>query len=159
MNDDTLEKILTRILVEASRPGPEHERLKDDLRNWAVTQGYEHEYINFTSGANPDVLHGRATPKYLFCGDAKDSSYETVDNAETIKRIRGYFDDYAAVLGDNGFQGGYLAIATNSECEAQRWVPELNTLAKASGISGVGGTSPAFKIARYGLKQTWFVYW
>ncbi len=105
------------------------------------------------------LVHQSGAGQYLFCGDAKDSTNETVDNSDTLKRIRGYFDEFAAVLGEDGFKGGLLAIATNSEKEAQRWAPVLNTLAAAAGITGSDGTPPNFEVERILNQKTWVTFW
>ena len=159
MNKDNLTKLIERLLAEGGGPGPEHDRLQSDLKSWAVDRGFTVEHSSFKSGARPDVLRSDARKAYLLCGDAKDSSNETVDTSDTLKRNRGYFDEYASLLGDNGFAGGHLAVATNSEAEAKRWMPVLNTLASSAGIIGEGGTPPDFRIVNLSGKSTWVVYW
>jgi hypothetical protein len=106
-------------LREAAGPGPEHERLKGELAAWANVRGYAKVYSEFRSGNKPDVLRGTPNDKYLFVGDAKDATNETAENTDTVARISGYFRDFAILLGDPGYRGGLLAIATNCVASAR----------------------------------------
>jgi len=160
-------KSVSSLNKQAGAPGPEHERLKSDLLTWAMELGFVTAYKRFKNDGIPDVLLENTSFNYLFCGDAKDAKNETCDNAETVQRIRGYFDEFVSVLGAKGFSGGRLAIATNSETEAKRWVPVLNALAQASNIVGVLTLGvpvpqefpPNFTVIQIPGKNTWITYW
>lgn len=154
------DKIIARILREAGGPGAEHERLRGELAAWANARGYTKLYSEFESGSKPDVLRGTPDDKYLFVGDAKDSANETAENTETMARIAGYIREFARHLGDTGYRGGLLAIATNSAAAAAAWVPTLNILARAAGITaGAVRTPPNFQVVVVSAGQTWVVYW
>jgi hypothetical protein len=56
-------------------------------------------------------------------------------------------------------KGGILAIATNSAEAAADWVPALNTLARAAGITGKGGGQPNFKVTETRQGKTWIIWW
>ncbi len=158
MAEDLLKRYL-RIIHEAGAPGVEHERLKRELRAWAIAEGFDTEYDRLPSGSIPDVLRGQKAGPFLFCGDAKDSANETIENSETLKRIGGYFDEFASLLGDDGgFKGGILAIATNSEEEADNWVGALNVLAKRAGMTG-NGKPPSFRVSETKPGETWVIWW
>jgi hypothetical protein len=92
-------------------------------------------------------------------GDAKDSENEDATNGETLKRIQGYFQEFAARLGGSVYKGGILAIATNSAEAAADWVPALNTLACTAGITGKGGVQPNFKVTETRQGKTWIIWW
>lgn len=159
MPNDELVKIFARILREAGAPGAEHERLKAELTQWAIGLGYATVYTRFESGSEPDVLRGNKEFHHLFVGDAKDASNETVDNADTLKRLHGYFVEYASLLGPEAFAGGHLAIATNDGAEASRWCPVLNTLARTANLTGASGARPDFQSVETNPGRTWIVSW
>ena len=159
MDRDRFEKMVSRLLRKAGAPGAEHERLQAELAEWAASMNYKEEYAQFTSGARPDVLRRTSDNEFLFVGDAKDSENEDATNGETLKRIQGYFQEFAARLGGNGYKGGVLAIATNSAEAAADWVPALNTLARTAGITGKGGVQPNFKVKMTKPGKTWIIWW
>ena len=146
MERDRFEKMVSRILREAGAPGAEHERLLAELAEWAASLNYKEEYAQFTNGARPDVLRRTSDNEFLFVGDAKDAENEDATNGETLKRIQGYFQEFAVCLAANGYSGGILAIATNSAEAAADWVPALNTLTRMAGIIGKGGEQPNIKV-------------
>ena len=147
------------MLCEAGAPGEEHERLRSELTNWAIAKKYTNEYTQLKSGAKPDVLRGTEDSKYLFIGDAKDSANEDSTNGETLKRIQGYFQEFANLLGENGYKGGILAIATNLAEAAASWVPALNTLARTAGITSKEGGQPNFIVIETRPGKTWIIWW
>ena len=159
MERDRFEKMVSRLLREAGAPGAEHERLLAELAEWAASMNDKEEYTQFTSGARPDVLRRTSNNEFLFVGDAKDSENENATNGETLKRIHGYFQEFAARLGGNGYKGGVLAIATNSAEAAADWVPALNTLTRTAGINGKGGELPNFKVKMTKPGKTWIIWW
>lgn len=119
----------------------------------------QEESAQFTSGARPDVLRRKSDDEFLFVGDAKDAENEDATNGETLKRIQGYFQEFAVLLGKNEHKGGILAIATNSAKAAADWVPALNTLASTVGISGKGREQPNFKVMETRQGKTWIIWW
>ena len=159
MDRDRFEKMVSRLVREAGAPGAEHERLLAELAVWAASMNYKVENAQFTSGARPDVLRRTSDNEFLFVGDAKDSENEDATNGETLKRIQGYFQEFAARLGGNEYKGGVLAIATNSAEAAADWVPVLNTLARTAGITGKGGVQPNFKVTETRQGKTWIIWW
>lgn len=159
MDRDRFEKMVRRILREAGSPGAEHERLLAELAEWAASMGHSEESVQFTSGARPDVLRRTSDNEFLFVGDAKDAENEDATNGETLKRIQGYLQEFAALLGKNAHKGGILAIATNSATAAADWVPALNTLARTAGITGKGGELPNFKVKMTKHGKTWIIWW
>ncbi len=159
MDRDRFEKMVSRVLREAGAPGAEHERLLAELAEWAASMNYSEESVQFTSGARPDVLRRTSDNEFLFVGDAKDAENEDATNGETLTRIQGYFQEFAALLGKNAHKGGILAIATNSAAAAADWVPALNTLASTAGISGKGGGQPNFTVTVTRPGKTWIVWW
>jgi len=159
MVSDDFDKIISRILFEARKPGPEHERLKKQLAAWAVAKGYVVEYSGFNNGAKPDVLRGTKDEKNLLVGDAKDSKNETPNNRQTVSRIRGYIEAFGDSLGTPGYEGGIITIATNSLQSAKEWVECLNILVLNAGITDSKKNKPNFKIVKIKSSKTWIVYW
>jgi hypothetical protein len=159
MDRDRFEKMVSRLVREAGAPGAEHERLLAELAVWAASMNYKVENAQFTSGARPDVLRRTSDNEFLFVGDAKDAENEDATNGDTLKRIQGYFREFAARLGETAHKGGILAIATNSAEAAADWVPALNTLACTAGITGKGGVQPNFKVTETRQGKTWIIWW
>jgi hypothetical protein len=159
MEQDELVKIVKRIISESGAPGVEHERLRSELDEWAHNKNYTNKHSELSTGAIPDVLRSTASSEYLFLGDAKDSSSEDSNNSETLTRIQGYFNEFAKLLGGDGYKGGILAIATNSSEAATNWVSALNTLASSAGISGKNQAKPDFKISEINTGKTWMISW
>jgi hypothetical protein len=158
MNESSFKKLVREILEE-SLPSPEHERLKEDLTAWANAYGYTKPYPKLPNGSEPDVLRTGENDfhSYLFVGDAKNSENETVDNSETVSRIQTYFHQFGRLL--SKYEGGCLAIATNSVEEARRWVPVLNILARAAKLTSGVPTPPDFRVVQIPGKNTWVTYW
>lgn len=152
-------KRLIEALLEEGGPSPEHERLKADLTDWALFKGYSKAYKKFQNGSEPDVLRENPQGKYLFVGDAKNSENETADNSETLSRIQTYFKQFVLLLGPERYKGGILAVATNNENEANKWVPVLNTLARAACIVSGSGCLADFSVVKLDGKMTWIIYW
>ncbi|MCK5346078.1 MAG: hypothetical protein KAR20_21855, partial [Candidatus Heimdallarchaeota archaeon] len=97
---------------------------------------------------------------FLFVGDAKDSSNETVDNSKTITRIQSYIDEFAEYFSPTkGYTSGFFAIATNDSYEASRWITKLNKLAKNANMNDSNGNGPDFTKIKLLNKNTWIVYW
>ena len=159
MDRDRFEKMVSRLLREAGAPGAEHERLLAELAEWAASMNYKEESVQFNSGARPDVLRRKSDEEFLFVGDAKDAENEDATNGETLKRIQGYFQEFAARLGGSVYKGGILAIATNSAKAAADWAPALNTLARTAGITGMGGEQPNFTVTETRQGKTWIILW
>lgn len=144
------------MLIEAGAPGEEHERLKKEMERWAIKKGYDAK-LKFNNGLKPDVLRGKDDKKFLFCGDAKDSAIETVDNADTVKRIESYIRKFALFLERETSIGGIIAITTNSLKEARRWVSILNLLSKSAGIIDNDSVDQRFSILCIG-KNTYVIH-
>lgn len=117
--------------------------------------------------ATPDSTGGLRTEAYptpcadsedtlLLVGDAKDSSVETTDDSATVSRIGGYIRNFASQL--SHYMGGTIAVATNSADEAAKWVPVLNTLAKAATLTDASHRPPDFKVDHFATR-TWVVRW
>ncbi len=158
MYDNKIKKQLIRALLEG-KPGAEHERLNNELKNWAQSRNYILEFRGFSNGLKPDVLMGHDDKLHLFVGDAKDSNNENPSNNETLSRIQSYFCEFAKLLGQGNYKNGILAIATNSLESAREWVPTLNFLAKIAGITGGNGKEPDFKIENTNPEKTWIIWW
>jgi hypothetical protein len=161
MDANVTKRIADGLLREAGAPGAEHNRLEAELREWAERLGYKSRYQSFRSGVRPDVLHeceGDAG-SYLFVGDAKDGANQTSRTPETVRQIRRYFDEFGALLGQSGYRGGLLAIATNSAEEAERWVVALNILAAAAGLQSTPSGEPDFSVVETSPGETWIVSW
>lgn len=133
--------------------GQEHERIKKILNAWAVLKGYSQKCK--ITNLQPDVLRIQVNDekRYLFIGDAKDSKNETSTTKETTERISNYFQRFYSYLQKKSIENGILALATNSELEANNWIPVLNKIA-----SGVGLTDPAFEKQKLD-NNTWVIYW
>lgn len=139
-------------------PGREHERLKEELDNWAKSQGYRDPYSKLAADAIPDVLNGREK-SFLFVGDAKDAESETPEKQETVLRISKYFKEFVKLLGPTGtWRGGILAVATNDKLAAESWTPVLNTLASNARIVSSSGAPPNFTVFQYS-SNTWIIWW
>jgi len=91
MDKHQLRRLVNEILSEAG-PGIEHDRLKHGLTSLAESGGLTGAYQWFHEGSQPDVLRENTQQKHLLVGDAKDSTNEPVDNAETVELIQGYFN-------------------------------------------------------------------
>lgn len=156
--DRELKKILRayqEVLAEGG-PSPEHERLKTALDRWAEENGFPKSYKRFTSGEEPDVLRATPDDKYLFVGDAKHADNEDPDNSQTLERIERYIKKFASLLG-KPYDGGRIAIATNSESAAVEWVKALNFMCKRAGISA-NGNPPDFQVTKVD-GSTWVIQW
>jgi len=138
------------------KPGPEHERLRAELEDWARIRGFTDLYSNLPFGGCPDVLRTTADRKYLFIGDAKNAENETCSRLDTHSRILGYAFAFASLL-NKGYYGGYFAIATNDEIAVKDWVADLNDICRSAGISA-NGNPPDFKIDKINT-DTWIAYW
>jgi hypothetical protein len=156
MRDNELKTLIARLLRESGAAGEEHERLKKELDQWAVLQGYSKAYRALPDGGEPDVLRVNPSKVLLFLGDAKDAENETSSRRDTLLRIQGYLGEYAALL--ETFKGGVIAIATNNEDAANNWVGALNLLTKAAGIVGSDNAPPRFRVEQTG-SSTWIAYW
>lgn len=159
MNNDSLVKIVSRIINESGTAGEEHDRLQSELDEWAQKKNYTNKYHSLSSGAMPDVLRSNDSNEYLFLGDAKDFKNEDSKNSDTLSRIQGYFNEFAKLLGGDGYKGGILAIATNSSEAATDWVSTLNTLASSARISAKDNGKPNFKVTEINFGKTWIVAW
>jgi hypothetical protein len=115
-------------------------------------------YKALPSGGEPDVLRFQADRRALFVGDAKRSASEGPATTETLRRLSGYLHDFADLLGGQQVRGGVIAIATDDEDAAQRWVNSLTVLTVRAGIEGPDGSAPAFAVERVN-KRTWVTWW
>jgi hypothetical protein len=153
------DKLIAHILKEAGAPGATHELLQEELTKWAQANGYSKVYQQFQNGARPDVLRATADDLYLFVGDAKDSSNETPDNAETLQRIWTYVQEFGNLLGDPRYKGGTIAIITDSAQAASQWVIALNLLARMAKITGYAGAPANFQVEETNPGRTWIIHW
>jgi hypothetical protein len=156
---DQWDKFAARMLREAGAPGPEHERLKKSLHLWAKEKKYVTMYSELPNGSRPDVLRTTKDKEYLFVGDAKDAANETPDNKDTLVRLAIYIDEFSSILGNSGYKGGIIAIATNNADIAEQWIPALNTLACKASLTGPNGARPAFKTIKLKNERTWIIAW
>lgn len=97
-----------------------HKRLREELSSIAIDNGYCFEYTDFPKGKIPDVLLHDGS-NHLFIGDAKVAANETVNNAETIKRISGYIATFFQLMKEGRIVGGIIAINTDDVYEAKQW--------------------------------------
>jgi len=112
-----------KIDLNEGAPGPEHERLKDELKEWAKEKGFAESDQKLSNNSMPDVLMIIPDEKFLFIGDAKDSKTENSKNKKTLERINKYIKEFQKLL--NEYSGGYIAIATNDCDEAKKWINVL----------------------------------
>jgi hypothetical protein len=158
MASDFKTKHIIEFLLKEAKESLDHERLKKDLAAWANSKGFVRIVPGFSDGTIPDVLR-TDNAKHVFVGDAKNADNETQDNPATLQRLQNYFEQFAACL-RQGYKGGFFAIATNSESEAKKWIPALNFLAKAAGLTaGTLKRPPSFRVVRLVGKKTWIIYW
>jgi hypothetical protein len=151
-----------RRLIEAAlreAAGPEHERLKADLNEWAAAQGYPEVLRSLPSGRIPDVLRYDSELRHLFVGDAKDADVETTSDSATVQRIAGYVREFGHLLGGTQVDGGIVAIATNDAAEAEKWVLALNLFCVMSSITAGDDSGADFHVIKLENKNTWIVWW
>jgi hypothetical protein len=109
--------------------GPEHERLKTELEEWAKKKGYDKNGPRFESSI-PDVVLTNQEGNKLFVGDAKDAEHETVNDEGTISQIKGYVEEFLRFIKNGEYKGGIFLIATNKQNAAEGWCGLLSELAK-----------------------------
>ncbi len=145
------------LVRQAGAPGPEHQRLRNELAAWAKKKGYTYPYGRLADEVIPDVVKGNDAKTLLFVGDAKDAENETSETGETVARIEKYFKVFANLLGRQ-WKGGILALATNDRNEAVSWTSVLNNAAANAGIVSGTGDKPNFSVYEYS-SNTWIVWW
>lgn len=150
-----LKKVLAELTKAAS---DEHDRLQSDLDAWAAGRSFSNSYPALPSGKRPDVLRSDKEKKYLFIGDAKNAENETCKNAETCDRLDNYFKEFAEFI-SVGWQGGTLAVATNTESDANNWVQVLNTLAMKNRLVNADQSRAVFRVEKISSKKTWIIFW
>lgn len=149
---------LAAILREAT-PGPEHNRLQDELGEWAHRAGYVRDlHTSLPKGGRPDVFRYIEEQRFLFIGDAKDSSNETSFSYKTYMRISGYLEDFADFVAEGDIAGGRFTIATDNWEDAKAWANRLNLLAADLGLSDGAGAPPSFQVDQIG-EPTWVAWW
>lgn len=158
MASDFKTKHLIESLIKEAKESLDHKRLKEDLAVWANSKGFVRVFSGFNDGTIPDVLRTDNSKQFVFVGDAKNADNETKNNPATLRRLQNYFTQFAGCL-RQGYKGGFFAIATNSESEAKNWIPALNFLAKAAGITGSLNRPAIFRVVRLAGKKTWIIYW
>jgi hypothetical protein len=154
---ERVRRLIAAALREAATP--EHERIKAELDEWARARlGYEEVISGLPSGRRPDVLRYTRSSHDLFIGDAKNAENETPSNGATIGRIAGYVIEFSRLLTGPSVHGGTIAVATNSEAEANDWVTPLTLFCCMSGIVDGDGREPDFRVQRIG-DRTWVTWW
>ena len=145
------------LVRQAGAPGPEHQRLRNELAAWAKWKGYTYPYGRLADEVIPDVVKGNDAKTLLFVGDAKDAENETSETGETVARIEKYFKVFSNLLGQQ-WKGGILALATNDRNEAVSWTSVLNNAASNAGLITGTGDKPNFSVYEYS-SNTWIVWW
>lgn len=142
-------------LVKEGAPGREHEGIRGSLLRWAIHKGFEVEITDaLASGGQPDVFRSDKGGGLIFLGDAKDSENETTQRFATFERIRGYWEEFTALITAGPYRGGIFAIATNSKGEAELWAGRLADFAAKTGLmtgTGIEASGGVEEIAR----RTW----
>lgn len=157
MADQRMRKLADTDLMEAVTA--EHERLKSDLAEWAISNGYPDVLAGLPSGRRPDVLRYDPGTRQLFVGDAKNAGVETTRNPLTVRRIAGYVREFARLLDGPKVEGGVIAVATNDADEAEEWVLALNLFCVMSRLTDHGGNGADFQVLKLPDKDTWITWW
>lgn len=143
-----------RWTARVTNPSPEHDALHDKLYKFAATLGYplqrvENPAPERTVKLDPDVYIPHPRLPKVFVGDAKVAKNEGPRTKPSYQRICNYVATLARMVRDDDIHGGVLAIMTDSENLAEKWVEALDQMAIASGLTGQRGGRPDFRYQRF----------
>lgn len=153
---EQLRKLVRAIIKEGGAPGPEHERIRNALAEWAQARGFVVELKGDLDGKRPDVFRADQSGEFVFVGEAKDADNETSDNAESLERFLTYLFSFCDRIRSGSISGGLVAMATNDSTEVTVWSHVIAAAAHVKQIHRADGAGPTVTKLD---DRTWIAWW